>query len=352
MFSDFKNQDTLQKPRTASDGRASHADPAARRPLWRPGGRVRTLIGGLLLVIVLAPALSAQIDLQHRIDSLFVIASSGEVRYQKLTGPAMDSIAAFGQPAVPYLIDKFDTKSARDRWTIIWILQRIGSPAVPDLVRALDRADPLVVSRVAWALGDIKDTGAVLPLIAKSTHAAWQVREETIGSLGDIGDRRGDNAILAALGDSIGQVRKAAAVAAGRLKILEAAAPLVHRFGDPFYGARLAAVDALLQLDTVLSLPVLIDSLASADAFVSALSAAALGRIGADRALDALFRQATEDPDPARRVPAACALIEADPLDRCRYREKLLAAQPDRLGRLKVESALKTARHVEKGTAQ
>ncbi|HQL24243.1 MAG TPA: hypothetical protein PKY95_07475, partial [candidate division Zixibacteria bacterium] len=88
MFSDFKNQDTLQKPRTASDGRASHADPAARRPLWRPGGRVRTLIGGLLLVIVLAPALSAQIDLQHRIDSLFVIASSGEVRYQKLTGPA------------------------------------------------------------------------------------------------------------------------------------------------------------------------------------------------------------------------------------------------------------------------
>ncbi|RME20715.1 MAG: hypothetical protein D6800_12870, partial [Candidatus Zixiibacteriota bacterium] len=127
---------------------------------------VRNVIATFVLsaiLVAMCPVLTvyAQPNLKHKIDSLFIIASSGEVQYRDQNEPAMDAIAALGAPAVPYLIDKFTTKSARERWTVIWILQRIGSAAVPDLVKALGGDDPLVVRRIAWALGDIKDTASV-----------------------------------------------------------------------------------------------------------------------------------------------------------------------------------------------
>ncbi|MCK4460786.1 MAG: HEAT repeat domain-containing protein, partial [candidate division Zixibacteria bacterium] len=104
-------------------------------------------------------------DVHKKFDSLFIIASSGGVQFREMVEPAKDSIAAMGEDVVPWLIDKFTTKSARDRWTIIHVLKRIGSPAVPYLVRALKRSDGLVVQRVCWALGDIADSAAVDPLV-------------------------------------------------------------------------------------------------------------------------------------------------------------------------------------------
>lgn len=308
----------------------------------------------LLVVGVLAGSVAAEPpdELEARIDSLFVIASSGEVRYRDMNEPAMDSIAALGEAAVPFLVDKFTTKSARERWTIIWILQRIGSPAVPHLVGALDRPDGLVVQRICWALGDIGDSAAVDPLIGVTDHERWQVREQAIEALGKIGSKRADDAVMKGLADTIGQVRKAAVVAAGRLTILEAAPLLVHRLGDDFYGARLAAVDALLKLDTALVLEVLVDSVTSAAGLAGDLGCHVLGEIGTDTALEVLKNQALSGSDQKRRVHAAVALVRADPKDNCGYYSRILESHTDRLARLKIESARDTSRYGKTESAQ
>jgi len=280
-------------------------------------------------------------ELERKIDSLFVIASSGEVRFRDLNKPAMDSIAALGAPAVPYLIEKFTTKSARERWTVIWILQRIGSPAVPDLVQALGRSNGLVVQRVCWALGDIKDTAAVEPLIEICTHLRWQVREQALGALGKISDKRGGSAAASRLDDSIGQVRKAAAVTCGKLEYHRCIPVLVHLLGDDFYGARMSAMEALLKLDTADVITVLCDSINSTNCLVGDMTCHILGRIGNDEAMLILLEQTKSD-NPDRRAHAAVALVNADPRDNCGFQARVLERETDRLVLLKIQSAIST----------
>ncbi|MBD3404314.1 hypothetical protein GF420_15600 [candidate division GN15 bacterium] len=296
------------------------------------------LVLGIIAGVAPAPV-QAQTDLEAKIDSLFVIASSGEVRFRDQNEPAMDSIAALGRPAVPILIDKFTTKSARERWTIIWILERIGSEAVPDLVEALERPNGLVVQRVAWALGAIKDTAAVLPLAGVSDHPRWQVRNQAVLALGKIGDTRGGDAVLAALSDSIGQVRTAAVVSAGKLGLTMAVQPLIRLLADDFYGARQMAMVSLMKLDTPMVVEALGEAMADDPPLIGQLACRVLGKLGTPRAIEILHEQVVTG-DQERVTAAALALVEADPLDNCGFRILYLSKLDDRLARLKVESAI------------
>ncbi|MBD3258408.1 hypothetical protein GF377_08235 [candidate division GN15 bacterium] len=305
--------------------------------------RSNVILSSLLLsILILGGAVSAgaQQTVQQQVDSLFVIASSGEVKYRDMVEPAIEAIAEIGTDAVPILIDKFTTKSARERHTVVNILKKIGSPAVPYLVNALNRPDGLVVQRVCWALGDIKDSAAVDPLIGIAGHDRWQVRDQAVGALGKIGDRRATPTVTAALIDTIGQVRKAAAVSSGRLMAEGAAERLVGMFADEFYGARLSAYHALLSFDTATVMGVLEDSVVSSTDLVANLCCKLLGEYGTDRARDILLQQ-TKASDPGRRAHAAVALIKADPLDNCDYRRYFVPQETNRLVQLKIESALR-----------
>ena len=297
----------------------------------------------LLLIAGMNPSVAAS-TLKEKLDSLFVIASTGDVRFSEMVEPAKDSIAAMGEQVVPHLVDKFITKSARERWTIIHILQRIGTPAVPYLVEALTRTDGLVVQRVCWALGDVGDSSAVEPLVAVCLHDRWQVRDQAVGALGKIGDMRAADAVHSALDDSVGQVRKAAAVACGKLGIGRAVQRLVHVLGDDFYGARLTAAESLVKLDTPIVTGVLADSLDSPNRLVGDLACSVLGQYGTDEALTILMSQA-ESTDPERRAHAAVAVIAADPDDTCGYHELLFEREQDSLVLLKMKSALSAASH-------
>jgi len=297
----------------------------------------------LLCGVMLLPARgTAQPMLERRLDSLFVIASSGEVRFRDQNKPAMDSIANYGVQAVPFLIDKFKTKSVRERWTVIWTLQRIGSPAVPLLIEALGQDDFMIVQRVCWALGELKDSSAVLALVDISSHLRWQVRERAITALGKIGDSRAETTVMHSLGDSSEQVRKSAAVASGRLAINTAVRQLVHQLGDSFYGARWTAAEALLKLDTTTVVSALVDSLDSSRVLVGDLACWVLGQLATDEALNLLNRQTFSD-DPYRRAHAAVAIVSADPLDNCGFVRNLLSRETDRLVRLKIRSAVTAA---------
>lgn len=294
----------------------------------------------LITFLVTAEAV-AQKGLGKKIDSLFVIASSGELRYRDLTEPAMDSIAALGAPAVPWLVAKFSTKSARKRWTVIWILQRIGSEAVPYLVTSLKRSESLIVSRVCWALGDIKDTSSVYPLINICNHSDWKVRDQAVGALGKIGDTRANEVIMQSLTDTLGQVRKAAVVSCGQLAMNKAISDLINCFNDDFYGARLEAVNSLLKLDTQNVITVVADSINSQREMVGNLCCTILGEIGTDDAIEILSYQALNSPIASRRAHAAVAIIKADPNDHCSLHDKFIENESDRFTLLKIKSALK-----------
>jgi len=299
---------------------------------------ISAITGCLLLFNMLCSAAAAEAELKRKVDSLFVIASSGEVKYRDMVEPAMDSIAAIGADAVPILVDKFTTKSARERLTVIEILKRISSPAVPYLVTALKRSNGLVVQRVCWTLGDIGDTTAVEPLIGVTGHIRWQVRDQAIGALGKIGDRRADKVVAFALNDPISQVRKAAVVSCGKLTIENSIDQLIHALGDEFYGARLCAVGALLKMDTSKVIAALVDSMESINDLVGDLACYILGEFGTDEAIELLLAQ-TESPDAVRRAHAVVAIIKADPQDNCGYYQMLLDRETDRLSRLKILSA-------------
>jgi HEAT repeat protein len=284
---------------------------------------------------------------KKKVDSLFKIASSASVLYTDQVEPAKDSLAAIGAPAVPYLIDKFTTKSARERWAIIHVLQRIGSPAVPDLVRALKRPDDNVVARVCWALGDIKDTSSVLPLMAVCDNERWQVRDQAVGALGKIGDHRAAETILAALDDSIPQVRTSAAVSCNRLVLQEGLVKLTSQLGDDFYGARFTALEALMKMDTAKVIAALRDSINSDNQLLGTLACRILGRYGTDEALEILLEQTVSE-NPDRRAHAGIAIITADPDDNCGFRRFFYDKEKDRLTHLKMESALRAAQDVQR----
>ncbi len=304
----------------------------------------RAVIIGIMLFLLTGTGLAhAETELQRKIDSLFVIASSGELKYRDLVGPAMDSIAALGAPAVPFLVDKFTTKSARERWTVIWILQRIGKDAVPYLIESLNRPDGLVVQRVCWALGDIKDTSAVEPLIRIASHTRWQVRDQALGALGKIGDNRAEDVVMRGIDDVIPQVRKSAIVACGQLQITKAIRKLVHRLGDEFYGARFTAVQSLLKLDTADVLQAITDSINSANELLGNVACDVLGKLGTDKARELLAKIALSSELPSRRAHAAVSLVHTDPLDNCGYWAGILQHETDRLVRLKIESAVTAA---------
>lgn len=307
---------------------------------------IPVFVVALLISLMMANSVRSAGTIKHKVDSLFVIASSGEMKYRDQVQPGIDSIAAMGVDAVPVLVDKFTTNSARERLTIINILKKIGSPAVPYLVESLRRPEWLVVSRVCWALGDIKDSAAVIPLVGACGHSGWQVREKALDALGKIEDAQAEATVLSALTDSVGQVRKAAVVAAGRLGLLNGINNLVHMLGDDFYGARMSAVEVLAGMDSARVRDALADSLHSDNRLLGNLACHVLGLALTEEAVDLLIAEA-ESTEDNRRAHAVVALIRGDPGDHWGYHNQLLEKETDRLVRLKIESAIRVARNVK-----
>ncbi|MBN2227334.1 MAG: HEAT repeat domain-containing protein [candidate division Zixibacteria bacterium] len=247
------------------------------------------IVATIVLLMVVAGSISAG-KVEDKVDSLFVIASSGELRYRDMVQPAIDSLAAMGASAVPRLIEKLSSKSARELHTITTILEKIGKDAVPDLIEALKRDDPEELSRVCQALGQIRDSSAVEGLIRTADHDDWRVRSSVIGALGKIGDSHANAVVESGLSDTVETVRKSAAVATGQLLNREAIPLLVHVLGDAFYGARMTASEALVKFgDDAAS--AIADSLDSDNELVGDLGCTTLGHIGGDRAAEIVARQ-------------------------------------------------------------
>jgi hypothetical protein len=204
----------------------------------------------LLMLLLSSGVIRADSDsLKARIDSIFVIASSGSITYREMVEPAIDSIAAMGEAAIPYLIDKLDTEDARERVTLENIFKKIGAPAVPYLNEALLTTDSLQLSRVALILYYLPDTSSVANLLTVTNNPYYWVRYQAIRALGKIGREDAVPAVKEALLDSNELVRTIAAVSAGRIGPDRFVKNLFTALDDPYYGVRMIAQENLAKLD-------------------------------------------------------------------------------------------------------
>lgn len=125
-------------------------------------------------------------------------------------------------------------------------LGQIGDPrAVDPLIAALKDETGGVRAFAASALGQIGDPRAVEPLIAALKGEGGWARKEAVEALGQIGDPRAVEPLVAALNGEAGSVRKGAAEALGRLGDPRAVEPLVAALADRDREVREAAAQAL-----------------------------------------------------------------------------------------------------------
>ena len=302
---------------------------------------VKIVLAAAAILVLIRPAL-ADDAIRQKVDSLFIIATSGELKYRDLVGPAEDSIAANGRAAIPILIDKLGTPDARERVGLENIFKKIGKTAVPYLNDALLTTDSLQLSRVALMLNFLADESSIDNLLKITTRPFYWVRYEAIRTLGQIGNNKAIAAVRTALQDSNEVVRTVAAVAAGKIKDQFLVPSLMVALTDRYYGVRLSAIEALKKFDC--------QNLSSNVAYfeiyadTSALAYKALFSVfdGLNCDLDIeLFMRYFDNPDPELRALALRAAYGSEPYYVRAYLEKAAIKTDNQFLKQTIEELMK-----------
>jgi len=118
---------------------------------------------------------------------------------------------------IPNLIDAFQDPDKMVRAGAMDALVAIGSPAVEDLIEALQKDDWVMRYRVAEALGRIADERTIEPLLGCLGDRKDHVRYIGAKGLGISGEMRAVPEIIPLLSDENEFVRRSAATALGEL---------------------------------------------------------------------------------------------------------------------------------------
>jgi hypothetical protein len=158
-----------------------------------------------------------------------------------------------------------------------------------DNIRRLLSNDWEVRRDATQALGQIGDVRAVEPLIAALKDRDWDVRRAAAQALGLIGDVRGVEPLIVTLKDRFDGVRKAAAQALGKIGDVRAVMPLIAALKDQSWQVSEAAAQILGQIRDTRAVEPLIAALEDRDWDVRRAAAQALGQIGDARAVEPLI---------------------------------------------------------------
>ena len=241
------------------------------------------------------------------VDSLFIRASSGEVKYRDLVEPSKQALIDLGARAIPQMLTKLKTHDAREMLTVSDIFKGIGEIAVDSLNVRIKSNDDFVRRLAIRCLGEIGSPKAVGPLIAGSQHEDWRTRSGIMTALGQIGVQAGASTATAGLDDTDELVVTSAAVACG--KIINGIEPqkLVSSLNHPYYGVRYCAMNSLVMIGEPAIKP-LIDFLSSGKWQTGLVYAVgALGKIGTKSALP-VFESYIKSEDWSLRASVAEAL--------------------------------------------
>ncbi|MCK4353440.1 HEAT repeat domain-containing protein [candidate division WOR-3 bacterium] len=178
------------------------------------------------------------------LDSLFIRASTGEIKYLHWNKSARDSFINLGEKAIPYLIDKLDTDNAREQHTLIDIFKKIKTKAVKSLISKAEEDNRLAI----YILGEIGDTLALLPLIDLLDSDKSGIRANCLLALGKIGDQRATSKIIPYLQDTILTVRRSASIALSKLGDPVSTNALIGALFDSNRSVRFSASKGLIRL--------------------------------------------------------------------------------------------------------
>jgi HEAT repeat protein len=206
----------------------------------------------------LAQDTSSDDGLKQQVDSLFILACGGLEKYRDLAQPAESTLVEMGEKAVAHLLEKLDTQSARERWTLIRVLGKIGEPAVLPVIWKLDCEDKDVTKLAIRILGDLKDKRAVEPLVGLLNREDYNIRSHSCESLGKIEDTTAFEPVVSRMDDSVEVVRKSAAVALGRIKDQRAIPFLIGGLSDPHFSVRMTSANSLVQMGEPVIEPLLL----------------------------------------------------------------------------------------------
>lgn len=254
-------------------------------------------------------------ELKERVDSLFIKACGGLEKYRDFAEPSKEALIEMGEEAVPYLLHKLDTQSAREKWTLIDIVSKIGEPAVIPLIEYLKSDNKDEVKLASRILGDIKDKRAVSPLIELLDKEDFNIRGYACESLGKIGDTTAFTDVSSCLKDSVEVVRKSAAVALGKMKESRAVPHLIEGLSDPHFSVRMTSASSLVEIGEPSVKPLIgllslsADPMGPADTMAVFLAIESLGKLKDKRALRPLIEK-LEDDDWATRAFVVEALGE------------------------------------------
>ncbi len=237
---------TIHAIRMRSRLRGSVAVPKRKTAL----GRARLLPSLLLLfgACITSNLSHAESD-SARVARLFMWASDGNVRHRDLVAPAKDSLGFMGAKAAPWLAKKLYTTDARERLTLAEVFEKIGTAGTAAILPYLEAKGEDAPRNAARCLERIKDTAAVVPLLAQMDHPEYSVRSQVATALGKTKHHSALDSLIAHLtSDQDSDVRKSCAVAIGDCGVTVGIDALVAALADSSFAVRQSSIAALIKL--------------------------------------------------------------------------------------------------------
>jgi HEAT repeat protein len=203
------------------------------------------------------------------------------------------------EPLVAALKDGFVRTTAAEA------LGELGDAGTKFLIAALKDGDGNVRETAAEALGKLGDVRAVEPLVVVLKDGDENVRKAAAEALGELGDVRAVEPLVAALKDEEVNVWEAAVRALGRIwKLTD-----IVELGNSDSKVKMAAAEALGERGDVRAVEPLVAALKDEARYVRTTAAEALGKLGDIRAVEPLFA-ALKNEDMNVREAAVRALRE------------------------------------------
>lgn len=241
------------------------------------------------------------------VDSLFVRASSGEVKYRNLVEPSKKAIIEMGEAAVPQMLTKLDTRDAREMHTIVDIFKGIGEIAVDSLAKQMDSRDSFARCLTVRCLGEIESPEAVGPLLELADHDDFRTRAEIMTALGKIASPDAASTVVKGLYDPDELVATAATIACGNIKESIDPAHLIISLSHSYYGVRYSACRSLIEIGDVALEPLINHIRSSPDDISTGYAIEALGGTCSAKALK-ILKETIKSDDWVIRASTAEAL--------------------------------------------
>lgn len=170
--------------------------------------------------------------------------------YSQVVLAAINSLISAGQPlSLIDIVPKLETRGMLGHRAVRDVFRKLAPSNMSALLALMDDKDPAVVVLAIDALARMPSSAASRRLAQiVNEHPVVDVRATAVRTIGLMGERALDGAILKALSDPAWEVKGQAAIAAGRMRLTDAA-PLLERLArDSNWWLQLRSAQALARL--------------------------------------------------------------------------------------------------------